>query len=285
MYRYPPAPKVAPAQPVLKWAGGKQWLARAAQLLTPSGWRGRYYEAFLGGGSFFFALAPSRATLGDRNEELIAAYRTLSTDAAGVIRELRTYPYDKAFYYAMRSAAPVGQRASAARFIYLNRTCYNGLYRVNREGAFNTPFGRYTNPGICNPERLRRAATLLSRATLLATDFETLTARAKPGDLVYFDPPYITGHQNNGFLKYNSRLFTWADQERLATRALSLAERGVHVLVSNADYPSVIELYAGLRFTRIYRRTAIAGSSTARGATSESLFSSYPLLPHAPKES
>lgn len=276
---YPTGAAIPAGQPVLKWAGGKQWLARAAKLLVPPDWRGRYYEAFLGGGSFFFSLGPKRATLGDRNEELIAAYQALRDDPEGVIRLLREYPYEEAFYYEMRSTKPRAAPAVAARFIYLNRTCFNGLYRVNRKGQFNTPFGRFVNPTICDVERLVAAAKALERVTLCAGDFQSLVSRAKPGDFVFFDPPYITGHQNNGFLKYNSRLFTWADQERLAACALSLAAQGVHVLVSNADFPSVIQLYKGLQFTRVYRRSAIAGATTSRGAISEALFSSYPLLP------
>jgi DNA adenine methylase len=266
-------------QPLLKWAGGKQWLAPAAPSLAPPAWAGRYYEPFVGGAAFFFALEPGRATLSDRNEELIRTYRALRSDTGGVIRLLSGYRFESDFYYRMRSRTPVSERAVAARFIFLNRTCWNGLYRTNLDGRFNTPFGRFIYPPtICDTSRLQLAARLLRRPRLRTGDFETVTAKASSGDFVYFDPPYITGHQNNGFLKYNAQLFSWADQERLATVAVRLATSGVNVLVSNADHPAVLALYKGLYYYRAVRRSLIAGSLEARGLVGEALLSSYPLF-------
>lgn len=266
------------AQPVVKWAGGKQWLAVAAPLLTPPRWTGRYCEPFVGGGAFFFALKPSRATLSDRNSELITAYRALRNDPEGVIRLLSRYPYEADFYYRLRARTPRSPRAIAARLLYLNRACWNGLYRVNKRGKFNTPFGRFANPTICDQNRIFAAAKLLSRARLCVADFEVVASKARAGDFVYFDPPYVTGHTNNGFLKYNSRLFSWLDQERLAQCAVRLATAGVNVLVSNADHPAVIGLYKGLSHYRIARRSLIGGRSTSRGFVTEALLCSYPIL-------
>jgi DNA adenine methylase len=266
-------------QPILKWAGGKQWLAPAAPYLAPTAWTGGYYEPFVGGAAFFFALEPGRATLSDRNAELIRTYRALRDDTAGVVKLLCRYPFDSDFYYRMRNRTPVSRRAHAARFIYLNRTCWNGLYRTNSDGRFNTPIGRFVYPPtVCDTPRLLLAAELLGRPTLRAGDFQTVTVDARAGDFVYFDPPYITGHQNNGFLKYNAQLFSWADQQRLATHARRLATKGVHVLVSNADHDTVLALYHGFHFYRTLRRSLISGSSDSRGTVSEALLSSYPLL-------
>lgn len=272
-------PLVRPrTQPMLKWAGGKQWLAPAAPYLVPPAWRGRYFEPFLGGAALFFAIEPAHATLSDRNNELIRTYSAIRDDADGVMALLRRYPYDKEFYYELRERAPRSERAHAARFLYLNRTCWNGLYRINQEGRFNTPFGRFKNPTICDVPRLEKAGRLLCRSKLRSGDFEKIVAVAKPGDFVYFDPPYITGHQNNGFLKYNAPLFSWADQQRLALVALRLARAGVFVLVSNADQEAVLSLYRGLFFYRAIRRSLIAGPIDSRGTVTEAVLSNYPLL-------
>ena len=269
----PPAVK-----PIVKWAGGKQWLAPAAPHLIPDKFTGRYFEPFLGGGAIFFAVEPARATLSDRNEALIAAYRTIRYDTEGVIGLLSSYPHDEKFYYRLRARSPKSERSAAARLLYLNRTCWNGLYRVNRKGEFNTPFGQFKNPTICDSDRLRKAAHLLRRARLRVGDFEAIVSEAESGDLVYFDPPYITGHQHNGFLKYNAPLFSWGDQQRLARLAVDLANAGVYVLVSNAGQPSVVGLYKGFNYYRVRRRSLIGSTLSSRGEVVEALLSSYPLV-------
>lgn len=272
-------PLVHPSvKPIVKWAGGKQWLAVAAPYLVPPKWAGRYCEPFVGGGAFFFALEPGRAMLSDRNRELVATYQAIRRDPEGVIKVLSHYPYDEDFYYAMRDRMPRSPRTAAARFLYLNRTCWNGLYRVNREGKFNTPFGSFKSPTICDAGRIREAARLLRRAQLLVGDFASVASRATSGDFIYFDPPYITGHHRNGFLKYNAPLFSWGDQERLAKLAISLANTGVYVVVSNADQSTVVSLYRGFHYYRVVRRSLIAGKLSSRGVITEALLSSYPLL-------
>lgn len=265
-------------RPVVKWAGGKQWLAPAAPHLIPEKFTGRYYEPFFGGGAFFFALEPALATLSDQNEVLISTYHALRNDIGGVIRLLSSYPHDEEFYYRMRARSPRSAPTIAARLLYLNRTCWNGLYRVNRDGQFNTPFGRFKNPTICDPDRLRLAAGLLRRAKLRVGDFEAIAAEAGSGDLIYLDPPYITGHQHNGFLKYNAALFSWEDQLRLARLAVNLVNAGVYVLVSNADQRSVVGLYKGFNYYRVTRRSLIGSAASSRGQVVEALLSSYPLL-------
>lgn len=270
-------------KPFVKWPGGKQWLAYAAPQLVPKSWSGRYYEPFVGGAAFFFALQPALATLSDRNTELMAAYQAVRTQADDVIRLLRRYPYDEEFYYDMRDAAPRARATIAARLLYLNRSCWNGLYRVNKDGRFNTPFGTYINPTICDAARIKAAARALWRATLREGDFAEVVAGAKSGDLVYCDPPYITGHQHNGFLKYNAPLFSWEDQQRLARVAKELAGKGVHVLISNADHMTVRQLYSGFHCYRVRRNSLIAGPVDSRGVVSEILVSSYPILGRASK--
>ncbi|MGH9787892.1 MAG: DNA adenine methylase [Candidatus Acidiferrales bacterium] len=262
-------------RPILKWPGGKQWLARAAKMLAPRTWEGTYYEPFLGGGAVFFSLCPRRAILSDSNEELINAYRTLRNDTEGLIRLLSTYHYDDDFFYRLRDRNPASRRAVAARMIYLNRTCWNGLYRINPQGRFNTPFGKYENPTICDRVRLRAAARTLRPARLVVGDFASVVSSAAGGDFVYFDPPYTTGHTNNGFVKYNARLFSWNDQKRLARVARTLALRGVHVLVSNADHREVAKLFRGFHAYRVQRPTLIGGQTDSRGKVYEALFSSY----------
>src|SRR5205085_8813839 len=199
------------AYPIVKWAGGKRWLAAAAKHLLPADWSGRYHETFLGGGAFFFAVEPGIATISDLNQELITTYQAVREEPEKVIRLLRTYPYDEEFYYALRNTEPRKPHTIAARLIYLNHTCWNGLYRVNSKGRFNTPFGRYDNPTICDEERIYNASRALQAAQVKDGQFQEMVVTTQAGDFIYFDPPYITGHQNNGFLNYNKHLFSWAD--------------------------------------------------------------------------
>jgi DNA adenine methylase len=265
------------AKPFLKWTGGKQWLAPLARLLPPPRFSGTYYEPFLGGGALFFSLSPERAVLADVSTALIDTYRAIKKDAERVVTLLAGYPHDPNFYGYMRTAKPRALHTIASRMIYLNKTAFNGIYRVNRQGEFNVPFGRYTNPAICQPDRLMAAAGALRGARLVERDFEAATSKAQKGDLVYFDPPYITGHTNNGFLKYNASLFAWGDQERLARVAKQLADRGVYVLVSNANHDSVVNHYEGFYRYVLQRKSMIGGRGSSRGLVSEALLSSYPL--------
>lgn len=264
-------------RPFLKWAGGKQWLAERLAATLPLTPTSRYFEPFLGGGAVFFTSSPAQATLADSNEELIAAYRGVRDDVEGVIKLLSTFPYERSFFKGLRSWDPTTDAERAARLIYLNKTAFNGLYRVNRDGEFNVPFGRFVNPGICQPERLRMASTALRAAILLCEDFERSVEGAKAGDVVYFDPPYITSHTNNGFLKYNSHLFCWEDQLRLARLAVDLAKQGVVIIVSNAAYEPVALRYPGFHVSLVYRRTPIAGSVDRRRDVGEFIITSAPL--------
>lgn len=265
-------------KPFLKWAGGKQWLSRLAPNLKPKKFTGRYYEPFLGGGSFFFAMEPARATLSDKNIELIETYKAVKRNSEEIINILNTYPYDEQFYYNTRSKVPNKRIEIATRLLYLNKTCWNGLYRVNNKGNFNTPFGKYVNPTICDPQRLISASKLLRRAKLTSADFHTVAKNADAGDFVFFDPPYITGHTNNGFHKYNAHLFSWSDQERLQSVINALSDKGVYVLLSNAFHDSIIKLYSNYMIHVVERKSLIGGRGSLRGTIKEVLISNYNLF-------
>ena len=223
-------------------------------------------------------MQPERAILSDTNSELIKTYCALQIDPDSVIEELDSYPNDAEFFYYIRATRPRSLFTIAARFLYLNRTCWNGLYRVNKKGRFNTPFGYYSDPAICDDELIDEVANKLAHAKLQVADFESSIKKARRQEFVYCDPPYVTVHNNNGFHKYNATLFAWKDQLRLARAAVELKSRGVHVLVSNADNKSVISLYRGFTYYRLRRFSLIAADALNRGNVTEALFSSYPVL-------
>ncbi len=266
------------AKPFLKWAGGKRGLLEDLLPLVPSLEKGStYYEPFLGGGAVFFALRPKRAVLSDLNGELIETFRTVRDDPRRVIRSLAQLRYSKDSYYRIRSKLPPTRWQRAARFIYLNKTGFNGLFRVNFAGRFNVPFGNHgSNLMVCDSKQVLTASAALEGITLLRSDFENTVARASAGDLVYFDPPYTTAHTNNGFVEYNAKVFKLEDQTRLAKVAKDLAHRNVKVAVSNADHSSIRSLYADdcFKIDRIERWSTIAGKATKRFLTSEILITS-----------
>lgn len=240
-------------KPILKWAGGKRQLLSEILKHAPPIFGG-YYEPFVGGGAVFFALRVmgyiqlgGHFYLGDANSRLMRTYRALQNDVEGVIAGLSILPYDREEFEAMRKIQPESMASDtevAVWMIYLNRSCFNGLYRVNKAGAFNVPFGRYTNPTICDAEGLRLASGALQGVLLYeGVDFEATVATAKRGDFVYFDPPYIPAGGSSDFTAYTAGGFGMTDQERLRDCARDLKARGVHILLSNADVPAVREIY------------------------------------------
>jgi len=237
------------AKPFVKWVGGKRQLltsiAKYAPKLEPGS---TYHEPFIGGGALFFHLQPKRAALTDSNERLIRTYRGIKKNVEGVITRLRSYAekHGKRFYLEMRARdidATDDDVEIAAWFVYLNRTGYNGLYRVNSKNGFNVPFGDYKNPTICDADNLRACARALKGARIEKRDFAAVLTRAKPGDFVYFDPPYIPLTATSRFTDYTSEGFSDADQLRLRNVALALKRRGVTVLLSNSSAPRVYALY------------------------------------------
>lgn len=231
-------------RPFLKWVGGKGQVLPSLLSLVPH-FTGTYHEPFLGGGALYFALRPRRAILADCNHRLIRTYRGLRDHPDQVIARLRESPYEKSFYLAQRDR-PIDTESDldvAAWMIYLNRTGFNGLYRVNRRNQFNVPFGRHTRPLVCDELNLQACSAVLQRAQLLHDSFESVESRARPGDFVYFDPPYEPLSHTSNFTSYSSGGFTIGDQERLRDLALRLKRRQVHVLLSNSAAEPIYALY------------------------------------------
>jgi DNA adenine methylase len=248
---------MTPGDPFLKWAGGKRKVVPHLREHVPSK-VGTYHEPFLGGGALFFRLAAlgrppfTSAALGDGNERLMRCYRAVQADVDQVIRllDLYTAAHSEPFFYALRSMdVDTGTDYEvAAWLIYLNRTAFNGLYRVNSKGAFNVPFGKYKDPIVCHDEHLRRCSELLQGVQLRHEGFEAVLERAVPGDLVYFDPPYVPRSNTASFTAYTRGGFGPEQQARLRDVAAQLAERDVKVILSNHDVPEVRELYDAARF-------------------------------------
>ena len=272
-----PDPAVEPITPFLKWAGGKRWLARRYMDLFDTEYN-RYIEPFLGGASMFFALLPSRSILADCNKRLIETFAEVRRDPQGVASALQQYQeqHNDNFYYIERGREyPESALQRAAQLIYLNRTCWNGLYRVNRKGEFNVPRGTKTSV-VLDTDDFHAVATALKGAQLRAQDFKTTLRTAGEGDLVYVDPPYTVKHNNNGFGKYNENIFSWDDQIHLKREVAAAVRRGAKVAVSNADHTAVRELYRGVgRLATVRRKSVIAGNAEHRGEISEILVRSW----------
>ena len=258
------------ARPFMKWAGGKTQLLMPLLAAFPAGF-GRYWEPFVGGGAVYFALSPQRATLADINQELIGAYQVVQTRVEELIAKLAPLSWDERTYYRMRALEPdrLGEVSRAARVVYLNRSCYNGLYRVNLEGRFNVPFGRNRPPGDRLPELLRAAAAALRGVKLICGSAFGLAGRIRRGDLVYFDPPYHPVSPSASFVAYSRPPFGREAQAMLAATFARLAARGVHVVLSNSDTPFIRELYRGYRITPMAARRAINCRPGRRGPVGE----------------
>ncbi len=268
-----------PAGPVLKWAGGKRRLVPDILRRLPEQ-IDTYYEPFVGGGAVFFSLASQgrfrRAVLSDRNEELVRLYKTIQARVGDVLAVLERYEHCEKFYYELRDRDPTKLDAPerAARLIYLNKTGYNGLYRVNRSGKFNVPFGRYKKPKYYDPEGLEAAARALQTSKIVRivkSDFEKACDKAGPGDAVYFDPPYVPVSKTASFTAYDSEEFGEEGHRRLARVFGSLAERGVHVLLSNSDTPQTRKLYENWQVAGVKVTRPINSNASKRGAISELL--------------
>ena len=276
----PPEPRSAP-RPFLKWVGGKGQLLGQLWPHLPATF-GRYHEPFLGGGAMFFALRPQRAMLSDVNRELVDCYTAVRDQVEDVIKALRHHRYEREHYYEVRAQNVANMSADlrAARTIFLNRTGFNGLYRVNRSGQFNVPFGRYTNPMICDENNLRLCSHVLQGAELRVQDFTLAAESMRPGDLAYFDPPYVPVSATANFTGYSADGFTNSDQARLARLFGKLVQqRGVHALLSNADVPALRSLYSSFSATTLQAARAINCNTERRGKVSEVLVLGRPTLP------
>jgi DNA adenine methylase len=264
--------------PFLKWAGGKRWLSPAfvdqfAEL------HGTYREPFLGSGAVFFRHLPLKASLSDANAELIECYKAIRDDAIAVMQALEVLAdrHPDEAYYEVRSMKPESIAARAARFIYLNRTCWNGLYRVNLKGDFNVPRGTKSRV-LLDDDNFLAVGAALANADVQSRDFEENIDEAVAGDLIFCDPPYTTAHNLNGFIKYNQRIFSWNDQQRLAAAVKRAIVRGAIAIVTNADHQDVRELYADFQTVRsVGRASVIAAASANRRRTTELVISNTAL--------
>ncbi|WP_162231785.1 DNA adenine methylase [Leucobacter celer] len=261
-----------PAKPFLSWAGSKRRLLPQILPHIPEEF-GRYIEPFLGGGSLFLELAPLDALLNDACEPLIDTWRAVQRNATGVHREAVRRPLSKDDYYVARAERGGGYLQRAGRFVYLNKGAFNGLYRVNLRGEFNVPWGAPKSDFICDRANLVAVQELLNpeRVQITSGDFEAAVDLAGPNDFVFVDPPYVTSHNNNGFVEYNEKIFSWDDQVRLAQAAHRAVERGATVMVTNANHEKIITLYEGFEQVVLERASTLAASSAKRGRTTEIL--------------
>jgi len=259
-------------KPFLKWPGGKRWAAaRIAAMIRPR-LSGRYFEPFLGGAAVFFSLRPTQCVLSDINPDLINTYRVVRDRIPSLIAGIRALRVSESTFYELRSRTPSDLVVRAARFLYLNRTAFAGMYRLNSKGEFNVPYGGERTPdALWKGSLLKDASVALRRADLCACDFEFVLDAARAGDVVYCDPTYTVVHNNNGFKRYNEKNFSWADQERLARAAARAVRRGASVLVSNAHHFEICKLYRGAQFLSLTRPSTLSVNPDKRREVNEYL--------------
>jgi len=269
------SPEPASAAPIVKWAGGKSRLTGELLARSPRRFR-RYFEPFLGGAALYFRLAPRFGVLSDCNADLINMYRCVAWNVEAVIKRLARHRDDhtETHYYQMRERWNTDGELSAdvdraAAFIYLNKTCYNGLWRVNSRGRFNVPVGRYDEPSIFDPAAMRAASKLLQRAEISTRHFADAAEDARAGDFVYFDPPYHPLSETANFTSYTAGSFGPDDQRQLAEVARALVRRGCSIMVSNSDTDFVRDLYRGFRIDVVDCSRAINSKASARGPQRE----------------
>ena len=254
------------AKPILKWAGGKTQMLGDLIPKVPTSY-GRYIEPFFGGGAMFFALQPENAVVADSNPELINMYRQVADHVDDVINYLKEYENTSEMFYAVRSLewTSLPKAEAAARTIFLNKTCFNGLYRVNKQGRFNVPFGKYKNPKICDEDGLRAASEVLKKAEILCGDYLlVLEHYAQPGDFVFLDPPYLPTSEYSDFKRYTKEQFYEEDHVELAKMIMTLHERGCHVILTNSNHPLVHELYAPFTIDVIQTKRYISCNGSTR---------------------
>lgn len=268
----------AKAQPVIKWAGGKRQMIDRYREFFPEGFKA-YHEPFFGGGAVFFHLIPPVSYLSDSNEELINMYLVIQNKVDQLIEDLSRHQNHREYYYQIRAldVKTLTDVQRASRLIYLNKTCFNGLYRVNRKGEFNVPFGSYKRPRFIDVELLLAANRVLQRAVLMAGDFEMVLENACPGDFVYLDPPYYPLSRTANFTDFTDQSFTARDHERLARIFDQLARRGCLVMLSNSDTPFVRELFGEYQkgIIHLTANRSINSKGDKRGPVGELLVCSW----------
>lgn len=257
---------LGPTKPILKWAGGKTQMLGELLPKVPADF-GRYIEPFVGGGALFFTLQPDNAIIADSNPELINMYRQVADSVEDVIGYLQKYENSEEMFYEIRGLdwTTLPNAEAAARMIFLNKTCFNGLYRVNKKGQFNVPFGKYKNPKICDRDTLFAASSLLKKAKILCGDYMfVLKNYAKPGDFIFLDPPYLPISEYSDFKRYTKEQFYEEDHIELAKMVLQMHELGCHVVLTNSNHPLVHELYSQFNIEIIQTKRYISCSGNKR---------------------
>lgn len=274
------------AKPFVKWVGGKRQLLvqfRRFNLYPPEKFnpnKNKYFEPFVGGGAVFFDLLPKHAVLSDLNSDLVTTYNVIKNNVDELIKSLKKHKYEKNYFLKIRAIDPnkLSDLEIASRFIYLNRTCFNGMYRVNSSGKFNVPFGKYSNPLICDEVNLRRVSKALKGVTIKHQDYKKVLKEAKKGDFVYFDPPYFPVSKTASFTAYTNDAFLEKEQIELRDTFVELHKRGCFVMLSNSDTTFINKIYSevqGARITKVQAGRAINSNSSKRGKITEVLVTNY----------
>ncbi len=276
-------------KPFVKWVGGKRQLAqqfRDMNLFPPDDFdpsKSTYFEPFVGGGAMFFDLLPAKAVLSDLNRELVITYNIIKKDLDNLVPNLKKYKkkHNKDFYLKIRAQKTenLSELDIATRFIYLNKTCFNGLYRVNKSGQFNVPMGNYKNPLICDEENLTKVSKSLKGIKINNKDYKDVLKKAKKGDFIYFDPPYYPVNRTSSFTSYTSESFLEKEQEELRDTFLELHNRGCFVMLSNSDTPFINKLYSSLgnkiKIKKVYAGRNINSKAEGRGKIKEVVVINY----------
>lgn len=260
----------------LKWAGGKNWFISHEQHRLPAQYH-RYIDPFLGGGSLYFFLEPPIAIINDINRELITTFSAIRDDWQRVERALEVHSrhHSQEYYYQIRAMRPRTPATIAARMIYLNRTCFNGIYRVNRNGGFNVPIGTHNNV-ILNTDNFEQRSAILQNAQIFCQDFEEIIDMAEAEDFLFCDPPYSVQDENNRFVNYTAQLFNWNDQVRLAQSLHRAKDRNVKIIMTNVNHPAVRALYEnveGYYLAEVNRYSSISGLARGRQQYNELIVS------------
>lgn len=260
-------------KPFLRWAGGKRWLIKDLDKYLPINGYNNYHEPFLGGAAIFFHLAPENAFLSDLNPKLIETYNEVKENVENVIEELRSFRNTEKFYYSIRKRNFRSSTKRAAQFIYLNQTSFNGIYRVNLKGEYNVPFG-YRTKDFCEPENLRLVSNSLNNSILQSCNFADTINNVGENDLVFLDPPYTVTHNNNGFIKYNAKLFDIEKQYELSEYIDEIKNRGAYYVLTNAAHSAIENIFTKENdiMQGVSRASLIGGLNAKRGQFKEYIF-------------
>ena len=274
-------------KPFVKWVGGKRQLLKQFKLMSlypPKDFnptKSKYFEPFVGGGAVFFDLLPQKAVLSDMNEELVITYNVIKKNVEDLIKSLKKHKHNKKYFLKLRKKDPkkLSDVETASRFIYLNKTGFNGMYRVNKSGGFNIPFGDQKNPLICDEENLLKVSKSLKSIKIVKSDFKKALKNVKKGDFIYFDPPYYPLNRTANFVGYTASGFLEKEQRDLRDIYFKLHRKGCFVMLSNSNTDFIKKLYSGLdkrvKIHKVKANRMINSDATKRGKIKEVLVINY----------